>query len=168
MSRSARSVPASWLARDSRKPRRTAVLPACYHRCITTSRDSARLVSRPLSRPSPARLREAAQVIRRVQRRAVTACGGVGKKGQDVAGGVLLAAGFRQRQVCPGLVAVAAPVLLFDSVAGFGRAGDGAVGAAFGDARLAAMSRTRTCGSWAMHGSARALLAGKVRFATIK
>jgi hypothetical protein len=89
-------------------------------------------------------------------------------KGQDVAGGALLAAGFRQRQVCPGLVATAAPVLLFDLVAGLGRAGDGAVGAAFGDARLAAMSRTRTCGSWAMHGSARARLAGKVRFATIK
>jgi hypothetical protein len=30
------------------------------------------------------------------------------------------------------------------------------------------MSRTRTCGSWAMHGSARARLAGKVQFATIK
>jgi hypothetical protein len=89
-------------------------------------------------------------------------------KSQDVAGGALLAAGFRQRQVCPGLVAAAAPVLLFDLVAGLGRAGDGAVGAAFGDARLAAMSRTRTCGSWAMHGSARARLAGKVRFATIK
>jgi hypothetical protein len=52
----------------------------------------------------------------------------------------------RQRQVCPGLVAVAASVLLFDLVAGFGRVGDGAVGAAFGDARLAAKSRTRTSG----------------------
>jgi len=69
-----------------------------------------------------------------------------GKKGQNVAGGALLAAGFRQRQVCPGLVAVAAPVLLFDLVAGFGRVGDGAVGAAFGVARLAAKSRTRTFG----------------------
>jgi hypothetical protein len=29
-------------------------------------------------------------------------------KGQDVGGGALLAAGFRQRQVCPGLVAAAA------------------------------------------------------------
>jgi hypothetical protein len=35
------------------------------------------------------------------------------------------------------------------------------------DARLAAKSRTRTSGSWAMHGSARARLARKVRFATI-
>ena len=120
------------------------------------------MVSRRLSRPSPAQLREAAQVIRRVQQRAVTACGDVCKKGQDVAGGALLAAGFRQRQVCPGLVAVAAPVLLFDLVAGFGRAGDGAVGAAFGDARLAATSRTRTSGSWAMRGGARARLARKV------
>jgi hypothetical protein len=50
---------------------------------------------------------------------------------------------------------------------GLGRAGDGAVGAGFGDARLAAKSRTRTSGSWAMHGSARARLARKVRFATI-
>ena len=72
--------------------------------------------------------------------------GVAGKEGQDVAGGALLAAGFRQRQVCPGLVAVAASVLLFDLVAGFGRVGDGAVGAAFGDARLAAKSRTRTSG----------------------
>ena len=111
---------------------------------------------------------EAAQVIRRVQQRAVTACGGAGKKGQDVAGGALLAARFRQRQVCPGLVAVAASVLLVDLVAGLGRAGDGAVGAAFGDARLAAKSRTRTSGSWAMRGSARARLARKVQFATIK
>jgi hypothetical protein len=79
-----------------------------------------------------------------VRQRAVTASRGAGKKGQDVAGGALLAAGFRQRQVCPGLVAVAAPVLLVDFVAGLGRVGDGAVGAAFGDARLAAKSRTRT------------------------
>ncbi len=49
-------------------------------------------------------------------------------------GGALLAAGFRQRQVCPGLAAAAAPVLLFDHVAGLGQVGDGAVGAAFGDA----------------------------------
>ena len=76
--------------------------------------------------------------------------------------------GFWQRQVRLGLVAVAAAVLLLDLVAGFGRAGDGAVGAAFGDARLAAKSRTRTSGSWAMHGSARAWLARKVQFATIK
>jgi hypothetical protein len=70
--------------------------------------------------------------------------------------------------VCPGLVAVAASVLLFDLVAGLGRAGDGAVGAAFSDARLAAKSRTCTSGSWAMHGSARARLARKVQFAAIK
>jgi len=57
---------------------------------------------------------------------------------------------------------------LFDLIAGLGRAGDGAVGAAFGDARLAAKSRTRTSGSWAMRGSARARLARKVQFATIK
>ena len=50
---------------------------------------------------------------------------------------------------------------------GLGRAGDGAVGAGFGDARLAAKSRTRTSGSWAMHDSARARLARKVQFATI-
>ena len=66
------------------------------------------------------------------------------RRARDVAGGALLVAGFRQRQVCPGLVAVAAPVLVLDLVAGLGRAGDGAVGAAFGDARLAAKSRTRT------------------------
>jgi hypothetical protein len=54
-----------------------------------------------------------------------------------------------------------------DFVAGFGRAGDGAVGAAFGDARLAAKSRTRTSGSWAMRG-ARARPARKVPFDTIK
>ena len=35
-----------------------------------------------------------------------------------------------------------------------------------GDARLAAKSRTRTSGSWAMHGSARARLARKVQFTT--
>jgi hypothetical protein len=78
-----------------------------------------------------------------------------------------LAAGFWQRRVRPGLVAVAASVLLFDLVAGFGRAGDGAVGAAFGDARLAAKSRTCTSGSWAMRG-ARARLARKVQFDTTK
>jgi hypothetical protein len=89
-------------------------------------------------------------------------------KGQDVGGGALLAAGFRQRQVCPGLRRLRRLFSCFDLVAGLGRAGDGAVGAAFGDARLAAMSRMRTCGSWAMHGSAQARLAGKVRFATIK
>ena len=33
--------------------------------------------------------------------------------------------------------------------------------------RLAAMSRRRTCGSWAMHGSARAWLVRKVQFAVI-
>jgi hypothetical protein len=89
------------------------------------------------------------------------------RRARDVAGGALLAAGFRQRQVCPGLVAVAAPVLVLDLVAGLGRAGDGAVGAAFGAARLAAKSRTLTSGSWAMRGSARVRLARKVRFATI-
>jgi hypothetical protein len=47
-------------------------------------------------------------------------------------------------------------------------AGDGAVGAAFGDARLAAKSRMRTSGSWAMRGGARARLARKVQFAAIK
>ena len=92
---------------------------------------------------------------------------GAGKKGQDVAGGALLAAGFRQRQVCPGLVAVAASVLLFDFLAGLGRVGDGAVGAGFGDARLAAMSRTRTSGSRAIHSSAWVWLARKVQFAII-
>src|SRR5256885_10891896 len=92
---------------------------------------------------------------------------GAGKKGQHVAGGALLAAGFWQRQVRPGLVAVAAPVLLFDLVAGFGRAGDGAVGAAFGDARLAAKSRTRHLRVMGDAGSARARLARKVQFAAI-
>ena len=71
------------------------------------------------------------------------------------------------RQVCPGLVAVAASVRLSGLVVGLGRAGDGAVGGAFGDARLVAKSRTRTSGSWAMRG-ARARLARKVRFAAIK
>jgi hypothetical protein len=72
------------------------------------------------------------------------------------------------RQVCPGLVAVAASVRLSGLVAGLGRAGDGAVGGAFGDARLAAKSRMRTFGSWAMRGGARARLARKVQFAAIK
>jgi len=43
---------------------------------------------------------------------------GAGKKGQDVAGDAFLAAGFRRRQVCPGLVAVAASGLAFDHGAG--------------------------------------------------
>jgi hypothetical protein len=78
-----------------------------------------------------------------------------------------LAAGFRQRQVCLNLVAVAAAVLLFDHVAGLGQVGDGAVALRSVMPRLAAMSRRRTSGSRAMHSGAQAWLAGKVQFATI-
>jgi hypothetical protein len=124
----------------------TAVLLARYHRCITTSvtlRGWYHGVcqghlprswgKRPGSSVGPAARRYGLAWCRQ---------GGPGRRRRCALG-----CRFRQRQMCPGLVAVAAPVLLVDLVAGLGRPGDGAVGAAFGDARLAAKSRTRTSGS---------------------
>ena len=58
------------------------------------------------------------------------------------------------------LVAVAAAVLVLDDVPGLSEIGDDAVGGALGDV-LAAMSRSRTPGSWAMHSSTRAWLVRK-------
>jgi hypothetical protein len=51
------------------------------------------------------------------------------------ADGELLAGGFGQRHVGLDLVAVAAPVLLLDHIAGLGQVGDDAISAALGDAR---------------------------------
>ena len=76
-----------------------------------------------------------------------------------------MAAGFRQRQVCPGLVAVTASVVLSDR-ADPGQVGDGAVGAALGDApagRDVAQAHLRVR---ATH-SALAWLVRKVQFAII-
>jgi hypothetical protein len=110
--------------------------------------------------------RAAAGSIRRVQQCAVTACGVPARRARTSPA---------MRSWLPGSAASGVPgsgsgcgaCSLFDLVAGLGRAGDGAVGAAFDDARLAAKSRTRTPGSWAMRGSARVRLAGKVQFTTI-
>lgn len=77
-----------------------------------------------------------------------------------------MAAGFRQRQVCLGLVAVTASVLLSDHGAGPGQVGDGAVGAAPGDAPASRDVAQEHLRVRATH-SARAWLARKVQFANI-
>ena len=87
---------------------------------------------------------------------------GAREEGEDFADGELLAGGYGQREMCLDLVAVAAAVFVLDDVAGRGQVGDDAVSAAPGDAHLAAMSRSRTPGSCAMHGSTRAWLIGKL------
>jgi len=62
------------------------------------------------------------------------------------------------------LVAVAAAVgvFVFDHVAGRGQIGDDPIGAALGDPTVAAMSRRRTPGSWAMQTRTRAWLVRKL------
>src|SRR5207247_1746468 len=58
---------------------------------------------------------------------------GAGQEGQPVTDGALAGGGFRQREVCLDVVAVAAAVLLLDHVAGLDQVRDDAEGAAFGD-----------------------------------
>ena len=74
--------------------------------------------------------------------------------------------GFGQREVRLDLVAVAAAVFVLDHVAGCRQVGDDAVGAALGDVRLAAMSRSRVPGSRATHSSTRAWLVRKLQLVT--
>jgi len=59
-------------------------------------------------------------------------------------------------------------VFLFHHVTGFGEVGDDAVGLRSVMPTLAAMSRSRTPGSWAMHSSTRAWLVRKLQLATLK
>jgi hypothetical protein len=58
---------------------------------------------------------------------------GAREEGEDFADGGFLGGGFGQREAGLDLVAVAAAVFLLDQVAGYGQAGDDAVGAALGD-----------------------------------
>ena len=56
-----------------------------------------------------------------------------GQEGQHFPHGAFPGSGFRQREVCLDVVAVAAAVLLLDHVAGLDRVRDSAEGAALGD-----------------------------------
>jgi hypothetical protein len=60
-----------------------------------------------------------------------------GEQGEDLAAGRLPGPRLGHRQVGLDLIAVAAAVLLRDHIAGLGEVGDGAVGAALGDAQAA-------------------------------
>ena len=91
---------------------------------------------------------------------------GAGQEGQELADGAFPAAGLGERQVGLDLVAVAAAVLVLDDVPGPGEVGDDAVGGASVTPVLAAMSRSRTPGSWAMHSSTRAWLVRELQSVT--
>jgi hypothetical protein len=65
-----------------------------------------------------------------------------------------------------GLVAVAAAVLVLGDISGLSEIDDDAVGGAPVMSVLAATSRSRTPGSWAMHSSIRAWLVRKLQSAT--
>jgi hypothetical protein len=70
------------------------------------------------------------------------------EQGQDLADGAYPASGVGQRQVRLDLVAVAAPVLVLDHVAGLGQVGNDAVSGALGDAQPGRdVTRRRTPGS---------------------
>jgi hypothetical protein len=64
------------------------------------------------------------------------------------------------------VVAVAAAVLLLDHIPGLGQFREDAEGAALGVPTLAAMSRSRTPGSWATQIRTRAWLVRKLQLAT--
>ena len=97
----------------------------------------------------------------------VTSGSRAGEESEDFADGRFLAGWLPQRHVGLDLVAVAAAVFLLHHVPGCGEIGDEAVGAAFSDVRVAAMSRSRTPGSWAMNSSTRAWLVRKPQLTTL-
>jgi hypothetical protein len=77
-------------------------------------------------------------------------------------------AGSGQREVRLDLVAVAVAVFLLDDLAGCGRAGDDAVGAAFGMPRLTAASRNRGPGRARCIAGARAGRPGSSCFSSMR
>jgi hypothetical protein len=93
---------------------------------------------------------------------------GAREQGEDFADGGFLAGRFGQPQVRLDLVAVAAAVFLLHHVAGFGQAGDDAVGAALGDVQAGRGVAQPHARSWAMHSSTRAWLARKLQLTTLK
>jgi hypothetical protein len=94
--------------------------------------------------------------------------GAVGyEQGQDFADGGFLAGGFWQWEVRLDLVEVAA-VFVLDDISGCSQVGDDGEGARSVMSRLAAMSRSRALGSWAMHSRTRAWLVRKLHLSIIK
>jgi hypothetical protein len=90
------------------------------------------------------------------------------QEGQNFADGRFLSDGLWQWEVRLDPVAVAAAVFLLDDVPGCGQVGDDAVGATSAMPTLAAMSRSRTPGSWAMHSRTRAWLVRELQLSILR